>query len=259
MSQEILTQNLGLTPKEAAVYLALLEGGSSFVQPLANRSGVKRTSIYYFIDRLVALGLVEKATVRGRLQYTAKPPEELLGLQEKRLRHLKEALPTFESLYNSSTQKPRLSYYEGPEQMKQILFEETRCKKNIWGIWSGQEVADLFGTKLLEEVDERRRQKGVHVQVVRIPEKDEVFAPFAEQEGANRELRYAPPSTIFPLAFTIYDTGKVGIMSSRKEGFGLMIESAELVAAMKTLFDCFWAAAQPASPQRTILEPKEVN
>jgi len=130
--------------------------------------------------------------------------------------------------------------------MKAVLWEETKCHKNIWGIWSGEEVAELFGPDLLSEVDAARRQKGVHVQVVRIPEKDEPFTPFGEHNKSNRELRYAPADTVFPLAFTLYDTGKVGIMSSKKEGFGILIESAELFAAMKTLFDAFWNLAQPA-------------
>lgn len=240
MSTQLLVENLGLTDKEAAVYMAILELGKSTIKPIAAQSGLKRTSIYYFINHLVELGLIEKVVQSGRNHYIARPPQELIRVSQRRLAHLQEALPQFASIYNTSTNKPKISYFEGVEQMKQVLFEETRCHKNIWGIWSGQEVHELFGHDVLERVDQERRQKGIHVQVVRIREKDSAFEEFSEQEGSNRELRYAPDGTVFPLAFTIYDTGKVGIMSSKKEGFGILIESAELVAAMKTLFDCFW-------------------
>lgn len=255
MATDILIENLGLSDKEAAVYVALLELGASSIKPIAARAGLRRTTLYYFIDHLVELGLVEKARVGGRNRYVARPPEEMLSLQERRLEALKDALPQFSSLYNTSTQKPRISYYEGVEQMKTVLWEETKCQNNIWAIWSGQEVADLFGQELLSDVDEARRQKGIQVQVVRIPDKDESFAPFREQPGANRELRYAPEGTIFPLAFTLYDTGKVGIMSSKKEGFGILIESAELFAAMKTLFDAFWNLSQPADKKEAPSQP----
>lgn len=245
MSTQLLVENLGLTDKEAAVYLAILELGRSTLKPIAAQAGVKRTSIYYFINHLVELGLIERVVQARRNHYVARPPEELVHLQQRRLAHLQQALPQFASLYNTSTNKPKISYFEGVEQMKQVLFEETRCHSNIWGIWSGQEVAELFGSDLLQQVDDERRAKGIHVQVVRVREKDEPFAPFTDYAGSNRELRYAPEGTVFPLAFTIYDTGKVGIMSSKKEGFGILIESAELVTAMKTLFDCFWQSAVP--------------
>lgn len=247
MSTKLLVENLGLTDKEAAVYLAILALGKSTIKPIAAQAGVKRTSIYYFINHLVELGLIEKVVQSGRNHYIARPPEELVHLQQRRLAHLQHALPQFASLYNSSTNKPKISYFEGPEQMKQILFEETRCDQQFWGVWSGQEAMELFGSDLLQQVEDERRSKGIHVQVVRVREKDEPFAPFTGYEGSHRELRYAPEGTVFPLAFTIYDTGKVGIMSSKKEGFGILIESAELVAAMKTLFDCFWQSATPAS------------
>lgn len=246
MSTQLLVENLGLTAKEAAVYLAILELGKSTIKPIAAQAGIKRTSIYYFINHLVELGLIDKMTIRNHTHYTARPPEELVNLQQRRLARLQQALPQFASLYNSSTQKPKISYFEGPEQMKQVLFEETRCHQELWGIWSGQEVAELFGPELLRQVEDERRAKGVHIQVVRVREKDEPFEQFKEYEGANRELRYAPAGTVFPLAFSIYDTGKVGIMSSKKEGFGILIESAELVAAMKTLFNCFWNQAKPS-------------
>jgi len=244
MDQRILVENLGLTDKEAAVYLAILELGASTVQPIANHSGVKRTSIYYFINHLVELGLVEVAKVRNRLTYKALSPERMVSLQENRLKEIRQALPSFLSVFNVSTEKPKISYFEGPEQMKNILLEEARCKKELLAIWSAQEVTELFGTKLLKETNDTRRAKGVHVRVVRLKDNDESFGQFLGGEQENRELRYAPEGTNFPMAISIYDTGKVGLLTSRKEGFGILIESEEFTQAMRTLFEAFWSVSK---------------
>lgn len=246
MNRDILINNLGLTDKEAAVYLSILELGSSTVQPIATQSGVKRTSIYYFIDHLIELGLIEKVQIRNRWHFKALSPNKMVELQEKRLDQIKMTLPQFESIFNVSTSKPKISYFEGPEQIKNILLEETRCKEEVLGIWSGKEVSELFSDqKLLKEVDQIRRQKGIKVKVVRIREKDEPFEEFGDQPGSNRELRYAPEGTNFPMAISIFDTGKVGFMTSKKEGFGILIESEEVVSAMKILFYSFWEQAKP--------------
>lgn len=247
MDQSFITQNLGLTDKEAAVYLAILELGSSSIHPIATQSGVKRTSIYYFIDHLVELGLIEKIKLRNRWHWLAKPPEALIDLQQKRLFDVKEALPELKGIFNLTTNKPKISYFEGLEQMKNILWEETRCKKELLGIWSGQEVADLFGTTLLDEVDQRRRTKGITVRVVRVLAADAPFEQYKDQPGSNRQLRYAPEGTKFPMAMTIYDTAKVSFMSSKKEGFGFIIESAEFFQVMKVLFEGYWGLSRPAA------------
>ena len=47
-----LIQTLGLSEHEAAVYLAALELGEANIQEISRKSGVKRTSIYNFIDTL---------------------------------------------------------------------------------------------------------------------------------------------------------------------------------------------------------------
>lgn len=241
-----LTQNLGISDKEAKVYLAVLELGGGTVQEIAARAAIKRTSIYYFIDHLVELGLIEQLQVGRRVRYQPTSPERLVELQKQRAAQLEQLLPEFMSVYNVSTKKPRISYFEGPEQMKNIIKEEPRCQAELLCIWSAQEVTDLFGTEFLGDIDRARREKGIKVRVIRIQAKDETFGPYRGGPGQNRELRYTPEGTDFPMAISIYDTGKVGLMTSRKEGFGILIESTEYVQAMRVLFEALWAQSRPA-------------
>jgi len=244
MTREILTENLGLTDKEAAVYISILELGSSTIQPIAAHSGVKRTSIYYFINHLVDLGLVEAAKIRGRLHYKALPPARLVTLQQNRLEEIKSALPQFESIFNVSTNKPKISYFEGQEQMQQIVLEEHRCKKECLWIWPNKEAIDVVGgTDFMEKLIVKSRASKVFFRLIHFPDK---LVPFKDDKGNDegfREIRYAKPGTTFPLAIGIFDTGKVGFLTSRKEGFGIMIESVEFEAAMRFLFELFWEQA----------------
>lgn len=247
MNNEILIKSLGMSEKEARVYLAILGLGSSTIQPIANRSGVKRTSIYYFIDHLVELGLVDKSKVGGRLRYTALTPSRLVELQQQRLRQIEQTLPEFLSLFNVSAKKPKISYFEGPEQMKNIVLEETRCKKEAWYIWRGRDVIDMIGgPKFMADVDRKRKAKGVQVRTIRFREADVTFKGSANGPEELRELRWAPAGTDFPMIMGIYDTDKVGFLTSRKSGFGILIESPEFSQAMRVLYESFWQQSMPA-------------
>lgn len=248
MDKEVLVKNLGMTEKEASVYLAILGLGNSTIKPIADRSGVKRTSIYYFIDRLVESGLVEQTIIRNRTYYKALPPQSMIDLQKSRLKEIEQALPDFMSIYNFSTKKPHMSYYEGPEQMKNIMLEENRCKE-VLSIWPGKDVIDMVGgTGFMEELDRTRRANGTYLRVIRFKDRESTFRGSASGKDHMREIRWAPEGTDFPLAISVFDTGKVGFMTTRKEGFGIMIESKELERAMRHLFELFWAQATPAQP-----------
>jgi len=44
----------------------------------------------------------------------------------------------------------------------------------------------------------------------------------------------------------LYDSGKVGFFTSKKEGFGLLIESQELYQLMRSFYQLIWNDSVPA-------------
>lgn len=256
MDTTILTQNLGLSDKEAAVYVAVLELGESTVNPIAQKSGIKRTSIYYFIDHLVELGLIEVAVIRNRKHFKARSPEYLSVLQQQRLQEVQEAIPQFMSLFNSSTTKPKISYFEGPKQVQQIMLEELNHKL-IRFIWPIKEITEMIGgAPFMEKLIRQHIQKGTVSKIIRFPQQEVQYEGWQNTPNhTNREIRYAREGTTFPMAIGVYDQDVVAFISSQKEGFGILIESAELGAAMIYLFEMFWSQAatkeMPSNSART--------
>ena len=243
--QDILIKNLGLTDKEAAVYMAILELGSSTIKPIATQSGVKRTSIYYFIENLVNLGIVEQAKIRGRYHYKALPPENLVSLQQHRLKELEEALPQFRSYFNESTSKPKISYYEGVEQLQNIMLEELKCKSTSF-IWPASVAVEMVGgTDFMQKLIKRMAENKVKNRILRFPDQDlEYPGSVGGALGPYRQLRFAPKGLSFPVAIGIFDPNKVAFMTSKKEGFGIIIESPEVHEAMTFLFNMFWEQSE---------------
>lgn len=244
-----LLKKIGLNEKEAKVYLAILELGSATIKPIATRAGVKRTSIYYFIDHLVELGLISQIAIKGKMHYKALPPTRLVDLEQEQLQMTQNLLPEFMSVFNTAGGKPRINYYEGPEQMKNIVREEPRCQKEVLYIWPGVDIMEMIGgTKFMEEIDQGRMKRGVMIKVIRFKEKDVTFKTSAHGTKYMREMRFAPPNVHLTMGIGIYDTVKVGFFSSQKEGFGILIESEELTQAMRIFHQLLWEKSTPAKP-----------
>lgn len=244
-----LLHQAGLSPKEAKTYLALLELGASTIKPVADRAGIKRTSIYNFIDRLIERGLISRSTVRGRSVYQAKSPERLVDLQRDALRDLERALPEFAARANSATDKPRMSYFEGSEQTRNIVKEEPRCRKEVLYIWPGTDVSEAVGgVEFMNVIDRKRIAAGVWVRTIRFRSKDFKFKTSAHGARNLREIRYAPPGVNVSMGMGIYDTGKVSFFSSKRGSFGILVENRELEQLMRLFWEMLWHRSSPASP-----------
>lgn len=247
MNHTELLQSAGLTNKESRTYLALLELGPSTVKPISDRAGIKRTSIYNFIDGLIERGLISKTLVRGRNVYQAKPPQRLLEIQREALNSIEGALPEFLARFSSHKSKPKVSYFEGPEQTRNIVKEEPLCRKEVCYIWPGADIIEAVGgAEFMNTIDRKRIAAGVHVRTIRFRTKDVKFKTSSHGQQYLRELRYAPPELNVSMAMGIYDTGKVSFFSSRRETFGILVESNELAQLMKVLWELLWARSKPA-------------
>lgn len=249
MDREELLQAIGLSDKEAKTYLAILELGASTIKPIALRAGLHRTSVYNFIDHLVELGLITQAEVRGRMHYKANPPEKLVEIQKERTRLLEKSLPQFLSVYNDKSAKPKISYFEGSEQIKNIGREVLKCKTEVLYFWAGPELTDITGGEAFwNKINDDRVSRHISVRLVRFEGIDALYEKSASGPENLRQTRFAPQNLekIVEHGLAIYDTGKVGIFGSREEGYGILIESAAYAKTMKMLFELMWAQSSPA-------------
>ena len=98
----------------------------------------------------------------------------------------------------------------------------------------------------MNEVDRIRIRQGIWVRTVRFRQKDVHYGLSPHGEKYLREIRWAPPQIKVSMGLGIYDNGKVGIFSSKRENFGVLIESVEFQGLVASLFSLLWAASAPA-------------
>ncbi len=125
-SPEITTslRSLGLSEREVAIYLAALQSGPSLQLPLAQKAGIKRTSMREFLPDMLARGILQEVVLGKRKYLAATDPRQLVeGLQEK-AKKAAESLPLLLALQSDPKDKPQVRFYDGIEGVKRV-YEET--------------------------------------------------------------------------------------------------------------------------------------
>jgi sugar-specific transcriptional regulator TrmB len=236
---ETFLTDYGLTPKQARVYLASLQLGAASVQAIAQAAQTERTNAYDAIEALVAKRLMSITVLGKKNLYLAEPPENLGRILEERKADLDRLLPELRSLHNVSETKPRIRYYPGIQGYKAVYEDTlTAVTKEMVGIYSVQDIIDVVGREYVDRVVERRIKAGISLRVVRSRER-EIPGVYPNSNEALREMRLAPAGMVFPIVTYVYDN-KVIFLSSKKETFGLIMESEDIAQANKNYFEALW-------------------
>ncbi len=115
-------QQIGLSEKEAEIYVALLQYDNASVTDLAKKTRVNRTTIYPVLETLAKKGLVSEIQIDTKTHFQAEPPERLETFIERQKvvldensKRLKDIIPQLKSIQRESGQKPVVKYFEGRE------------------------------------------------------------------------------------------------------------------------------------------------
>lgn len=93
MQNQKVIEQLGYSPKEAKVYLALLGLGEAHISDIAEKVKMPRSTVQIIVERLHEDGLVNFYIMRRYKYWVAEKPENLLEMIKKRERVIEEAMP----------------------------------------------------------------------------------------------------------------------------------------------------------------------
>src|SRR3989344_8552837 len=147
MVKETLKE-LGLSDKEAKVYLAMIELGSAPVSAIAKQAKIKRPTTYVVLDMLSEKGLVGFEDRRGSRLYSPAPLEQLVGyFREASKRYAgfadaaKKILPELKSVQGTKRKEgapePRVQVFEGVAAMRTVYGDILSSLEGIRGEKAG--------------------------------------------------------------------------------------------------------------------------
>lgn len=239
-------RQLGVSDTRARFYLAALELGEASVTTVAKTAGIGRTHAYDILNSLVDEGLLNQIEKSNRTVVVAEDPDRLLQRAHERVSQAQEILPELQAIYTHSLSKPRIRYYSGLDGIINVMNDTLNCQsKELWGILSMVELLNVPGKTFMREHIKRRVEAGIHLKVIRSKQEDiEVIWPTSKSE--LRELRFFQSDLPLTMTSYIYDD-TVAYISSRKENFAMIIQSAEFAGLKKALYSTMWQASIPES------------
>jgi len=236
-------RSVGLTGKRADIYLACLELGKATAYLISRKTNIKKPTVYDIVNELMLEGVLYKST-KGRVTYYhPNDPLILIEKTEDKIKKINSIMPFLQGLYNSSSVKPFIRYFEGKEGIKEVYEDALKNLKKGDIIYSfmGEGMIELL-PKYAREYVNKRVAKGIVSKGIYRQKKE--LENYLKSDQLELRISKILPAEKFPFSheINIYKN-KVAIATYGNEIFGTLIESKELYNAMKTIFDLAWVGA----------------
>lgn len=235
--------HLGLSEKEAKVYLSALELGKSSVQNISKKAEVNRATTYVIIDALMKKGLMSTIDENKKQFFMAEPPEKLKMLfqhQEmeiiRKLDYLDKMLPELKAMNNTSKDKPAVRYFEGKEGMLAMVedFFAGSEEKEIRMIFSNDLLKQVFTEEERAKLRSKRLNARVKAKAIINDEAHDL------KSNEQREISRVPAEE-YPITSDIAIYGnKIRISPQKGSLNGILIENKEISKTLKILYDLAW-------------------
>lgn len=247
-------KKIGLSDREATVYLAALALGPSVVVQISRKSGVARPTTYLMLDNLVKRGLISIYAKADKQYYVAENPNhlrEILKNQQDKLkeygRSLDELIPKLQAFMWTEDLRPVVRYYDGKEGLRVMRSDMVRVShpKDVWYSFSPLDyLHEVFGEKdfIYDRQRLARRIQSKTIFTTRAKALKEKL--LAESDSRYAQRRFVPPDKFKSgTGITILrDRVALGTMEGKVGGF--IVESSSVAQAMREIFDMAWKALE---------------
>jgi HTH-type transcriptional regulator, sugar sensing transcriptional regulator len=247
LTQELLT--LGLSNKEADVYLSALQLGYASVQDISKKASINRTTAYTHIKNLISRGLISVVERYGKLCYIAEKPMKLRAIHEQQEKEVKrrrdvleDIMPELESLYNLAKEKPTVKYYEHtPENIKLMRKEVSDLRaKEMYNIFNYERYHQYINKKHVQSIlDNVENFKVIYISNTGI------IDPISRrlQENRNFKLRCLSSEKFGILCEILIAKDRVYIA---RDNDSLIIRDKLFSQTLTLLFSALWGLAEKA-------------
>jgi sugar-specific transcriptional regulator TrmB len=259
MEEDIETLTwLGLTERQAKVYLALLQMGASGAEAISKLSAVHRQEVYRVAARLQELGLVE-TNLTSPTHFSAIPVEEALEVMvnqknkefdEVRLRtkHIIKKYTQSDLQFSKPTGKSYFTVVSGTDCLRKMQNAIECSRVDIKLVVTFKRFCQSFSIQ--EDLIKRALENHVHIQVVterpNITSIPNWVTKALLEKPESFELRTLPGNV--KTTVVIYDDVKlclaIDVLSDVVRGSQLWSNCESLIALSREYFKNVWAQSK---------------
>ncbi len=241
---ESLFAAVGISLKEAKVYLSLVKEGPSSIRQLAVATGLNRGTVYDALKVLQPNGLVRFYNAETRQYFVAEPPKRLEEIAQEKAEGLKQVtaeigtiVSQLEAMYDGGDKEPIARMFEGAEGVRAILEDvlmtmerETDPEYYVYSS-SSVRIAGLYS--MFPDFTKNRLDKKIFV-------KNITFGKRGKTSGLD-ERRHVASAAGAPTYVLLYANKVANIFLDDKGEFnGLIINNRAMYETQRVLFFELW-------------------
>ncbi len=233
-------QNVGLSEKEARVYLTLLEMGTASAYAIAEKSGIKRPTTYVILDELRKKGLVLKIPKAKKRNFVAKSPQEFFRNQELKVQMSKQVLPELISIAGNPERKVKVLYYEGLKGIDEAI--SYGCadmhNKEIVGFFATAERISPDLLPVLDSWEDKLLKHGIKIRGI-TPHHSSTKESLERDLSLGHNIQTVPYSEYSStVSIDAGDTFVRIVMNGDLQA--VVIENPDVAKTMKEIFEMVW-------------------
>lgn len=240
---------IGLSPSEITLYMAGLGLGTCGVAQLVTQTGMKRPTVYYALNELVAKGLTRETKVGKELSYVMVPPSEIGVFIRSKIAELSEKerrLDQFLPLFPREVTSPLASQvhqFTGKDEVRQLIDMALYCQQKRWDIIAPKDNF-IAGSDDAYIAYFKRTREAQGIVSQSLWEKKLTGRELNIRDIISRKPRYLPKEYQgkFKSMIILFDKS-VALIGSSKSQEGLLIRSRDYYDILSVLFEAMWSKA----------------
>ncbi len=231
-------KEFGLSPQETMVYTKLLEMGGADATSLAQNVGLKRTTVYPILERLISHGVVSSYDQGKKKLFTPIRPNRLPALYENKLQSLINIIPLLEKSQGTQGSEYGVRLIKSERELENLYAD-------ILEEYKGREYYIIGSVPSFLNVDRefflnfRKKRAAAGTKVKLLLSNDSRTEESQKDTSLLREFKYLPEKYVFKSTIDIYDN-KIVIVGSEVKALAVVIAIPPMVDVFRSVFEILW-------------------
>lgn len=241
MNTDVL-EELGLTPKEIKIYLALLELGNASAKEILQKSKSQNSSLHFCLNNLIEKGLISFIYEgKGRI-YQANDPEQFNRYIEEKQKRFQALLPELKSKQYFAKKQESAKIYKGKRGISEIYYQLINLNAKEYNTFGGGKhcVEKMSDTWWLNLHNKRLENKLPARQIF-----DDSVKVLGSKIQKNKltKIKYLPKEfATFQETVIVGDYVAINVFT--EEPYGFLIKDENVAKSYKQYFEMLWKIAK---------------
>lgn len=242
-------RNIGLSSNESTVYLELLKLGPSNAGPIVRKCKIHRQLVYSALEKLESKKLITISVKNNRKLFNAARPENLLDLENEKLRKLQVNIAKMKKLIPKSNSSIHVDVLNGKEEFLRRLFllvDSAARTDNIIRMIADVRDVDVYAALGEYYDDYNKYLKLKKVRKKLIAPRSSISSAYRERlkKESGSEIRISDDSISSPSGIC-FTKEVVAFDIFSEDVLSLLVWNTTIAKSFDNHFNTLWKAAKP--------------